>query len=338
VNVLAEPKGSGFIWGTEPEISLVSGLASAGIPLGLVALAPQAAAMLALGLVVLAPFGFRGSRTTATLAASLALGGGLWPGPVPYGSVLLRPSALLLSGMLLGGLWLLGRAQAARRAFHRFRLEIAGGLVAAATLDRALAGGAEPGATAALLLSGAAMILASPLRAALRRISSSAAMARRAEALCLLCSFGGSGLLWWDPPHSVAGFNEARDENASLQESMGWIRRNVPKNAVVLASPEYSAPIAAFGGRRVLFPPPADAALISLREPFRRTRLSESTRLGQPLARLAEAFSVTHLFLGPGEIDPPARTEASGTTEARLKLELVYQDARDFRVFRLARK
>ena len=120
---------------------------------------------------------------------------------------------------------------------------------------------------------------------------------------------------------------------------MEWIRGNVPANSVVLASPMYSVPIAALAGRRVLFSPSEGArAQTSLPEPFRRARLLESTRLGLPLERLAEGFSVTHLFLGPGEATPPAATERPGDSEPRLILVPVYEDVKDFRVFRLMKK
>jgi hypothetical protein len=120
---------------------------------------------------------------------------------------------------------------------------------------------------------------------------------------------------------------------------MNWIRRNVPESSVVLASPAYSAPIAALAGRRVLFPPLLEGdAHTAISEPFRRSRLAETTRRGRPVARLAEAFSVTHLFLGPGEPSPPAGAEASAGGEPRFGLVLEYQDAKDFRVFRLVKK
>ncbi len=339
VNAWAETGRGGFVLGTEPSRSLVAALAAAEIPMAFVVLVPAAASLLTLGLPILLPFAFLKSRTTAALAACVALGGGLWPGMVPYGSILLRPSALLVAGALLGMLLLAARNRHARAAFHRSRFGVSAGFIAAAALIRAIDGGAEPSVTAALFLTAAAAVLASPLRAAFREITSSPGSARRAEALLLLCVFSGSGLLWWDPPRSVTGFNEARNENAALLRPMEWIGQNVPAGSVVLASPVYSASIAALAGRRVLFSPSADARdQAALPEPFRRARLAETTRRGRPLARLAEGFSVTHLFLGPGEPTPPAATEASPDEEPRMTLVAVYQDLKDFRVFRLVKK
>lgn len=339
VNAWAEPAGAGFVFGTKPQASVVSALAAAGIPFDLVVEVPAMASLLTLGLLILLPFAMLKSRTTAAFAGCLALGGGVWPGIAPYGSILLRPAALLVAGALLGMLSLAARHRAVRRTFHGSRFGISAALVAAAALDRAWSGGAEGGVTAALFLSITTVILASPLRAALRKALSSPGPARGAEALLLLCVFGGSGLPWWDPPRSVPGFAEARNENAALLRPMEWIRQNVPAGSVVLASPVYSAPIATLAGRRVLFSPSADAgAQATLPEPFRRARLAESTRLGRPVARLAEGFSVTHLFLGPGEATPEAAAELPGDDEPRMILVPVYQDVKDFRVFRLVKK
>ena len=339
VNAFAVPSGSGFVWGTNPHLSLVAALAAARVPFPLVAIAPQAATLLGISLVVVLPFAFLKNRATASFAASLAVGGGLWPGIAPYGSLLQRPLALVGACAVLVILLSLAQRQKMRRAFGRSRFRICGALILAASMDRAAWGGTEPTATAALLVCGATIILAGPLRVVIRREVSNLASARRVEALSLLCVFGGSGLLWWDPPRSVASFNGARDENAALKRSMDWIRQNVPANGVVLASPTYSTQIAALAGRRVLFPPSADGSSETLlSEPFRRARLSESTRLGAPLARLAEGLSVTHLFLGPGEPSPPAGAQGASADEPRLRLDLVYQDVEDFRVFRLAKK
>jgi len=339
VNAGAEPHGAGFVLGTDARPSLVAALAARGIPFDIVVKAPAIASLLTLGLLILLPFAFLKNRTTAAFAACLMLGGGLWPGIAPYGPILLRPSALLIAGALLGVLLLAAGGRTVRRAFHRSRFAVFAALVAAAAFDRAGSGGAEGGVAAPLFLSVTAVILASPLRAALRKALRSSRSAGRAEACLLLCVFGGSGLLWWDPPRSVPGFNESRNENAALLRPMEWIRRNVPATSVVLASPLYSAPIAAMAGRRVLFSPSVDTrAQASLPEPFRRARLAESTRLGRPLARLAEGFSVTHLFLGPGEAGPPAVADLPGNDEPRMILVPVYQDVKDFRVFRLVKK
>jgi hypothetical protein len=339
VSAGAGPRGTGVVSGTDPQVSLISLLANAGIPFEDLVFVPAAAAFLTFGLLILLPFVFSRNRATAALAASLAASGGLWPGIAPYGSILLRPSALLGACTVVLLLLLAARRVAVSRALHRSRLAASIALVGAATLDRALGGGAEPGAFSALAHCAAAIILASPLRAALRSFVPAPLSRRRAEGFLLLCVLGGSGLVWWDPPTSVRGFNAARDENKALRQPMAWIRSNVPADSVVLASPLYSASIAAFAGRRVLFLPSVDSGTqTSLPEPFRRARLAESARRGRPLARLAESFGVTHLFLGPGEPGPPLVTDAPSDGETVMALVPEYRDLRDFRVFRLVKK
>jgi hypothetical protein len=200
-----------------------------------------------------------------------------------------------------------------------------------------MGGGVEPGIGAALLFVLATILLASSVRGLLRRICPPLVPPRLAEALVILGAFAGSGLLWWNPPSGVAGFSEVRNQAVALRKPMEWISQNVPPGSVVLSTPAYSASIAALAGRRVLFPPPMDPAP-PLPEPYRRSRLFESTLQGRPVARLAEAFSATHLFLGPGEPTPPVGTGTEPEDEPRLQLVPVYEDARDFRVFLLARK
>ncbi len=339
VNAAAEPKGPGFVRGTASENTLIGALASAGVPARLVFLVPQISALLGLVFLMFFPRTLIKDPTTAAFATCLVAGGGLWPGISPYRSFLLQPSLVVALSAAGGVALVAARQREFRRVFNRSRIGVALGLMAVAVLHRALRGGMEPSAVAVLLLACATILFTSPLRAVLRRASPSPCVARRLEAFLLLAAFGGSGLFWWDPAKTVPGFVEARDGGAALQKPLGWIAQNVPAGDVILASPAYSAHIAALAGRRVLFPPPAEGgASVSLPEPFRRARLAESILRGRPIARLAEAFSVTHLFLGPGEATPIAGTETDAADEPRLSLVLVYQDIKDFRVFRLAKK
>ena len=253
--------------------------------------------------------------------------------------IVLRPSLLVIIYAASGLALILGQKREIRSRVNRWRPGIVLGLVGAAVLSRAWKGGTGADDISALPLMVASLVISSPLRAALRVFSSSLASARRAEALVLLCVFGGSDLFWWNPPRTVAGFAESRDLVAALRRPLDWISLNVPADQVILASPSYSAPIAALAGHRVLFPSKVDPrAGAAPGEPFRRNRLRESTLRGEPIERLAEAFSVTHLFLGPGEASPPLGVETRSPDEPRMRLVLVYQDAEDFRVFRLAKK
>ncbi len=336
VNVVAEPREGGYVWGTSAERSLVATLAALGLPPGVVFNTPQMAALLCLVFLALVPRAFIRNPATAAFAGCLALGGGLWPGQGPYGGVLRRPAHLLVViGFVLLAAALV-RMPRARGMFGRWRFGLILGLVSVAVLGRAWSGGAEPGLFSALALAGATIALAAPLRVTARSLlPSSPSAVRLSEALLLLCAFSGSGIFWWNPPRALPGFIEAREGGAMLRKPLDWIRANVPKTSVVLASPSYSAQIATFTGRRVLFPPQGDPRPMS--EPFRRARFAESLRKGEPIARLAEGFSVTHLFLGPGEKTPP-KPETEDTKEPRLGLVLVYEDVEDFRIFRLLKK
>ncbi len=339
VNAVGKTPGSGFVWGTDEEPSLIGALATAGLPTRFVFWLPQTSALLSLVVLTLLPLMLIRSRTAAAFAASLAAAGGLWPGISHYGSLLLRPSLLVVLAGASGAAILLARRSRIRRGFNRSRPGLAAALIAAAALLRAIAGDAESGTLAPLLLLAASIALASPLRAFLRQASSSQAGARGLEAFGLLAIFTGSGLFWFDPPATLKGFSESRMSGAALRRPLQWIAQNVPLGDVILASAPYSASIAAFGGRRVLFPVSGDESRAGpLKEPLRRARLLESTLQGRPVERLAAAFSVTHLFLGPGEVTPPATETMDAVEEPVLRLVLVYQDVEDFRLFRLAKK
>ena len=339
VNATSGSDASGFVVGTPVENSLVSVLAAAEVPLSIVHQTPQVAAIVSLLLLIALPFALIRNPMNAAFAATLALGGGVWPGISPYASIILRPPLLVVIGAAAWLIHILVRKRWVRRFFTRRRAGVLLGLIAGAALGRAWKGGAGADAISALSLMAASMVIASLLRAALRVACSSPTAARRAEALVILCAFGGSDLLWWNPPQTMSGFAESRDPGTALLKPLDWIAHNVPADQTILASPSYSAPIAARGGHRVLFPPNIDSGGgAPLTEPFRRARLLESTLRGEPVERLAESFSVTHLFLGPGEASPPVAKEVRDPNEPRLRLVLVYQDARDFRIFRLAKK
>ena len=338
VNAAGTP-GSGFVWGTDEEPSFIASFASAGLPGSFVFSLPQICALVSLLFVGLLPQVLVRSRTAGAFAGAIAAAGGLWPGIAHYAAFLLRPSLLVALVVTGGAVALLGRNRRFRRTFNRSRLGIAGGLIAVATLHRAASGDAESGTVGPLLLLAASIVLVSPIRAFLRGAGSSPARARNLEAVVLLAVFAGSSLFWFDPPATLKGYRESRRTRAALLKPLEWIARNVPPGDVVLASAPYNASIAALAGRRVLFPLSGDDGRTGpLREPFRRTRLMESTLQGRPIERLANGFSATHLFLGPGEGTPPDGEALEATDEPVLRLVLVYQDAEDFRVFRLAKK
>lgn len=338
VNAATGAGGAGFVWGTDEEPSLIAALASVGLPRSFVFAMPQISALVSLVALGLLPGLVTRRRTGAAFAGSLAAAGGLWPGISHYGAFLFRPSLLAVLLAAGGGAALLARSRRLRRTFNRSRPAVAVALIAAAALHRAASGDAEAGAVGPFLLL-ASMTLASPIRALLRRAARSQARARRLEAFGLLAVFTGSSVFWFDPPATLRGFSESRSPTAALQRPLQWIAENVPPDGVILAAAPYSASIAAFGGRRVLFSETGDEGRTEpLKEPFRRARLLESTRQGRPIERLANAFSITHFFLGPGEETPPEDETAEAVEEPVLRLVLVYQDVEDFRIFRLAKK
>lgn len=327
VNALAGDPASSFVAGLAAEPSLPALLARLGLPLNLVHAAPQMVVLWSLIVLALVPHSWSRNRTTADFTGCLLLAGGLWPGSScydwalqnPLGTLALSLAALLISPRALGGR--LGVR------LRRARLPLAGVMIFAGTLFQS--------PVWLLLATG---LIAGPLRIAIRKLSGSAVIRRRVESFAILAVFGG-GPVWWNPARTVPGFLEATDPGTAMQRPLNWIRDNVAAGDVVLASPAYSAPVAALAGRRVLFPPVEDPGHdTSLPEPTRRERLYASTLRGEPVARLAEHFSATHLFLGPGEPTPISGTSAVADGEPRLALVLVYQDVKDFRVFRLTKK
>jgi len=340
VNAAGPDAEGGFVVGIPAQESILSTLALAGVPRTALVAFPQGAVLACLGVLIALPLSLERSRTTALFAAALSLGGGVWPGAAPFGATLQKPAEFVLVAAALSLLLVVLRSSSSlRHRRSRAKGRICLILIPLAALVQAWG---QAGATlvASLLLVTASVLLASLLRTMLRLASGSAARARNREACLLLLVFSGSGLFWWDPVASVHGFDEARDDDAALLRPMEWLRDNTPATSAILASPDYSAPIAALAGRRVVFPPPplGENGEDPLPEPFRRNRLRASAAEGRPIARLVQAFSVTHLFLGPGEPDPGPGGGGAGETEPTLRLVRVYVDAKDFRVFAFTTK
>jgi hypothetical protein len=333
----ADPTGGGFVTGTAADRSLFATLTAVGIPSEAVALVPLMAVGGVLLLAVLVPFLILGTRRARDFAVALALAGGLWPGIHAFAAGLRRPGLIVAGfGVALVVLLLL-RMGRVRRSLVPLRRRIPFILIVAASLAIAIGGDAGP-LTSAVLLVFASALLTSPLRVVLRGLVRPPARRAAIEAIAIVAAFAGSGLLWWNPPQSVPGFHAAREATAALRRPLEWIRANVDPREILIASPSYSIPIAALGQRRVLWPPPGGDSG-ALPEPFRRARLYESVLRGRPNDRLADRFNATYLLLGPGEPTPRVdREQALAAEEPVRELILVYEDAEDFRVFRLAKK
>jgi len=337
VNSAAEPRSMGFVWGTTAEWSLVAALVSAGVPLGFVHHVPQIAVLGGFVLTILVPWILIRNRARAAWTAALLAGGGLWPDLSGFGALALKPSLLGIACLGIGLAVLAGRSLGLRRALRSHDTGIAVGLVGLAALARAFQSGGGADAVAWLGLALLTLLQASRLRTAARLMSGSSAGARRLESVLLLCVFCGGSLFWWNPPRSLPGFLEARDKSVTLGKPLRFISENTPPESVILASPDYSAPIAALAHRRVLFAPRLeDEATIP--GPPRRARLLAQAHEGRPTVRLAGLFSVTHLLLGPGEPTPPLPDPATEADLDVMSLAPIYQDAKDFRVFRLVKK
>jgi hypothetical protein len=337
VSAQAESSQAGFIWGTSAEGSLLAGLASAGLPLWLVHLTPQFAVLLGYTLTILAPWLLMRNRMSALWAAALFAGGGLWPDLAAFGALALKPSIL---GIVFPGIVIatfLRRTGRLRRTLHVRRVACAAGLIALAALARAFQGGIEANAISWLCLTLLTLMLAPRLRTGMRLISRTRTGVLRLESALLLCVFCGGSVFWWNPPRSLPGFREAREGGVTLGRPLRFISENVPVEDVVLASPDYSAPIAALSGRRVLFAPRMEGEP-ALPGPPRRVRLLSLALEGRPPERLADLFSVTHLLLGPGEPTPASQDNGVAADPEAMGLVPVYQDAKDFRVFRLVKK
>jgi len=334
VSAHAVSSPAGFIWGTSAEGSLLAGLASAGLPLWLVHLTPQFATLLGYGLTILAPWLLIRNRVSAAWTSALFAGGGLWPDLSAFGALALKPAIL---GILFAGMTaaiLLSRTRRVGRVFHARRVAFAAGLIALTALARAFQGGIEANAASWFCLTLLTLMLAPRLRTGVRLISRTRTGAPRMESVLLLCAFCGGSVFWWNPPRSLPGFREAREGGVTLGRPLRFISENVPVEGVVLAAPDYSASIAALSGRRVLFAPRLEGEP-ALPGPPRRVRLLSLALEGRPPARLADLFSVTHLLLGPGEPTPAAQGEVVAADPEFMRLVPVYQDAKDFRVFRL---
>jgi hypothetical protein len=339
VNAAAPNQTGGFVLGTPETRSLIGALARTGLPRDIVFSVPQASGFLFLALAAVLPMLLIRGREAAAFTTCVAVSGGLWPGTSCYQWFLLRPSRIMPWLMVGAIAVVLARRRGFRRRFKRSRVAVAMSLLGVVVVSRAIGGMSEAEALSPILLFGASIILAPSLRALLRRASPSSARFRAAEAVVLVAVFTGSGLFWWEPSTTLKGFAESRGGNGAVSRPMQWISRNVPAGDVVVTNPGYSTVVAAFGGRRVLFPAPDDTGHTdALTQPFRRARLLESTLEGRPSMRLAEEFGATHLFLGPGDKAPPDPETPAPLTQPTLRLVPAYQDAEDFRIFRLTKK
>jgi hypothetical protein len=330
----------GFVWGTSAVKSPIAILAALGLPARIAFRAAEFGACVLLLVLTILPFAVLGSRTTACFASTLAMSGGIWPGQSIVEEALAQPGLTAAAILLLLVLGLAGRLARARSRLLIARISrSAPGSIGVAVFLASVTGAIASSGASALLLAGASIALASPLRAVVRCFAGSPTRARLAEACIALAVFSGSGLFWWNPPRTNPLFLAARNTDIAMVKPVEWLRANVEREAVVLSSSHYGATLAARTGRRVLhLLRPGDADAAPAAEPARRARFNRSVLEGRPLARLAEHYGVTHLFLGPGELAPDPSLFPDPSGEPVLNLTPVYQDVYDFRVLRLTKK
>lgn len=338
VNASIRRADLGFVWGAAPTRSMATELAAIGVPVEAVFMLPQIGTVVTLALFAALPLLSIGPRTSAMFAAALTLGGGLWPGRSVFEAVLFLPE---LAAMFAGSAVVLAAALHMRRARikPRFSFKALLVLIAVGSLLAAPAADGWRAGIGLLLLAAASMASASGLRVVIRRASGSSARSQRVEALVLLTVFSGSGLFWWNPPQTSIPFLTSRNESAAILRPLSWIRTHVPRDKVVVASRSYVPFVAAHTGHRVLVLRfPGEGEELGISEPARRARFNQSVLEGRPVTRLAEHYSATHLLLGPGEETPVVPSPPRSLDEPASSLELLYQDAEDFRVFRFVRR
>jgi hypothetical protein len=329
IQVIHEAKdpGLGYVVGTHSPATLLTRAAALGLSPAFIQRSFGAAPVVlvvALAITGLCVTGSPARRwLTLVLAATSAP---LWGLVVDLqGTALARPEATLLASLVLVPLAVSSRLL----RFGRRPLWLAVVVLASLTLGVLLAGeypGSESTPRDVLLVAVIpvfALMFVPFLRGLALALRSPSLNRTRLEGLLIVSIGMGSSWLWWDPARTIRGFGEARQAQSALDASFDWLKTHTSTGSVIASPPSYAALIAGHTGRQSLTA--ADPAAPGLDQPHRRARLYASLLSGQPDLELAKAFGVTHLFLGPGDADPPGGG-----------MRRVFEDANDIRVFELA--
>jgi len=150
-------------------------------------------------------------------------------------------------------------------------------------------------------------------------------------AVLFASSVPGSFLAWWDPPKldPVAKASLA-PLSPNLLGPMDWVRRETPREAVFIASEEYSAALLALAGRRVLRAPLLEEA----RDDERRVRTERVTLSGRDPGPLRTRYRVSHVLVAPGDFRAHG-LRAPEELEGRGRFRRLYADAEGLRVYAL---
>ncbi|MET0554434.1 MAG: hypothetical protein ABW221_15425, partial [Vicinamibacteria bacterium] len=242
-------------------------------------------------------------------------------------------SALLLTfdqgpWLLLGayGLWRHGDPAA--------RALVAGG--AAGVAWSALAAG-DPFAGHALYRVGL-LLSAAPVVALLAERAGGVLAARLpgepaslgAAALVLAC-VPASCLAWWSPDRlDGAAHASLTPVSAETAEVMRWIDRETPREAVVLASPDYAPAVAVLAGRRLLRAP----SLAQPLDEWRRLRAEAAVLEGRDPLKYVARYGVSFVLVAPNEFGEYGLTGAA-PLDAHGRFRLRYQHPEGYRVYQL---
>jgi hypothetical protein len=270
-------------------------------------------------------------RTWPLLAALAAWAAAALPGTAPPQGA--AASVLLLTfdqgpWLLLGGYGLWRHRDAAARA-----LTAAG---AAQVAWAALAPG-DPFAGHALyrvgLLLGAAGVvarLAARAGEALAKRLPGEAASLGAAALVLVF-VPASFLAWWDPTRlDGAAHASVTPLAGATADVMGWIERETPREAVVLASADYAPAVAVMAGRRLLRAP-------TLAEPldeWRRLRAESAVLTGRDPQKYVARYGVSLVLVAPNEFGEYGVTRPEDL-DALAHLRLRYRHPEGYRVYQL---
>ena len=113
-------------------------------------------------------------------------------------------------------------------------------------------------------------------------------------------------------------------------EVMSWIDRETPKDAVVLASPDYAPTVAVMAGRRVLRAP-------SLSQPvdeWRRLRAESAVLEGRDPRKYVARYGVTFVLVAPNEFGEYGLTGET-PLDAHGYFRLRYHHPEGYRVYQL---
>ena len=138
-------------------------------------------------------------------------------------------------------------------------------------------------------------------------------------------------LAWWDPSRlDGAAHASLTPVSAETAEVMRWIDRETPKDAVVLASPDYAPAVAVMAGRRVLRAP---TLLLPLDE-WRRLRAEAAVLEGRDPWKYVARYGVSFVLVAPNEFGEYGLT-GSAPLDAHGHFRLRYQHPEGYRVYQL---